>query len=524
MEHPEHANGAPKASGNDVSVMSAAYGPGSPVDGNLLTDLLSDVLAHVTSRSRVIEHGSEEETRLDFTEELPQWGAPLEEVLNRCWARIVRRSIYQSHPRYLAFPDSGNAIAGLAAEILIPVLNQNLIATAKSAPTATFAEVQVLWWLRRLIGFPADHYPTDAVDAAGLMVGGGVTANTVALLAARSNAYPEARKVGLAREQSPPAVFIPGDTMSHYSHGAAAWWTGLGEDSLIPVAVQDTYSMCPIDLERRITETKKEGRRAVAIIGQAGDSRTMAIDPLRRIAEIAARHSVWFHLDACHGGTLLFSNQLRHRLNGIELADSVAMDPHKGLCLPYSSSALLLKTPEHLAPLAKSTDITIKKGSYDLGQVTPFAGSRPFESLKLWLLLQHLGIKGVGRIVEHRYQMANHWKSLVDASPMFTTLNNVSVNSVVFSLSPVACRTHRPTVDELGRLNQLVHDRVYTEGDCCVHAFDLRDYGSRLGFGRGAKLRVLGVTLGNPLTDQGQLNRAFETLATHATAVANSAL
>ena len=153
--------------------------------------------------------------------------------------------------------------------------------------------------------------------------------------------------------------------------------------------------------------------------------------------------------------------------------------------------------------MAKSTDITINRGSYDLGQITPFAGSRRFDSLKLWMLLRHLGVKGIGRLVDCRFNLARYWKALVDRSPIFISLNDVTINSVVFCSANGCWRVPVPGSHwepQSGNSRQ----SLFGWG-CCIHCFDLRDAAGRSGFVRGTRLRVLGVTLGNPLTERHHL-------------------
>lgn len=470
--------------------------------------VLAELLAFMTSTGHVATNTQTRPLPSIFAEAIPREGCALDEILAVCRDSLLPGVIRQSHPLYLAFPDCGNAVSGFIAELYVALLNQNLIAVEKSAPSGTFFEIQVIRWLRQLIGYDLGAFPQDAVSVGGLMVGGGVGGNAVALLAARSRAYPNARMQGMCGVQRPPAVFISGDTLSHYSHLASAWWVGLGEENVFAVDSERDFTMSIKHLASSMALAHKDGRRCVAIVAQAGDSRTMAIDRLHEIADLAEKYGAWFHVDACHGGALLFSAHRRALLEGISRADSVVIDGHKGLCLPYTCSALLFKSPIDLRRLAKSTDITIKPGSYDLGQITPFAGSRRFDSLKLWMLVRHLGVNGIGHLVDSRFELASYWKSLIDRSELFVSLNDVTINSVAFSISPGApARLLSP--DRIGRLNQEVHDRVYLDGRCCIHSFDLRDCGGRLGFPRGTRLRVLGVTIGNPLTKQHHLDEAF---------------
>lgn len=303
---------------------------------------------------------------------------------------------------------------------------------------ATFVEIQVIQWLRELVGFSiTGTYPQSALGAGGVMTASGTHANATALLVARCKSFPESRKIGLCSLKIRPILIIPPDSLYHYSHIASFWWLGLGEDNIVHVDVSKDYRIDCDDLDKKL-QYYNNGVTSivVAVICQAGDSRTTTIEDFNKIADLTTKHNVWLHVDACHGGVLLFSETHQKKMAGIERVNSVSIDPHKGLCVPYSSSVVLFRDTDDLAFIGKSTDITIQKGSYDMGQITPFIGSRPFDSLKLWLLINNLGVRGIGNLVDYRYKLAQKWFEKISLSRFFMTLNNVDLNSVVFSVSP----------------------------------------------------------------------------------------
>lgn len=456
--------------------------------------------------AKVLDYKDELEIRSKFEDDIPKEGQSLEKITEEFCQKILDGSIRQANPNYLAFPDAGNSIASLMADILVGLTNQNLIATTKSAPTATFAEIQVIRWLRQLVGFPhTQDFPKNAVEVGGIMTMGGTLANATALLAARCKTLPESRVKGLQALNIKPVLIIAADTFYHYSHIASFWWLGLGEENIVYVNTLDDYRLDCDDLDKKLSEYNNgETSRVIAVVSQAGDSRTTTIEDFNKVADITQKHNVWLHVDACHGGVLLFSKKHRERMNGIERANSISIDPHKGLCTPYPASAVLFKDVEDCSLISKSTDITIQKGSYDLGQITPFLGSRAFDSLKLWFLIKHLGTDGISELIEYRYDLAKSWHSQIEQSEFFVTLNEVELNSVVFSISPkkLGKLIQEKNLDResLGKLNKLLHDQVYREGKLCIHSFDIVDVADRIATGVG-KLRVLGVTLGNPYTD-----------------------
>ncbi len=459
----------------------------------------------LNGNEKILNYYPEDQIRNRFLDKIPSAGKSMDKIIKEFQNKILDGSIRQSSPNYLAFPDSGNAISALAADILIGFTNQNLIATTKSAPTATFAEIQIIQWLRQLVGFPeAEFFPENAVKVGGLMTFGGTMANATALLVARCKVFPQSRKRGLNSSPIRPILIIAADTLYHYSHVASFWWLGLGEENIIFIKTLNDFRLDCVDLDKKLSQyNNSKTSKVIAVVGQAGDSRTTTIEDFKKVVAITKKHNVWLHVDACHGGVLLFSKKHRYRMQGIEQANSISIDPHKGLGIPYPSSAVLFRDPKDCELISKSTDITITKGSYDLGQITPFFGSRAFDSLKLWFLIKHFGTDGIGMLIDYRYKLAQKWTDGIKDSIFFESLNEVTLNSVVFSVSLKKIKKVYPNIllniEKIGRINKLIHDAVYKEGLLCIHNFDIVDITKKVTT-TGGKLRVLGVTLGNPYT------------------------
>ena len=493
--------------GNDVQLQKKFLGSATTEnDKEILRQCLEIGMNFVLDdKGKVFDYYPEDQIRNRFTDQIPSVGKGMDEIIKEFQSKILDGSIQQSSANYLAFPDSGNALSALAADILISFTNQNLIATTKSAPTATFAEMQVIQWLRQLIGFPdTENFPENALRAGGVMTSGGTLANATALLVARCKAFPQSRKKGLYTSQIQPILIIAADTLYHYSHIASFWWLGLGEENIVFVKALSNFRLDCDDLDKKLSQYNNGKKsKVIAVVGQAGDSRTTTIEDFKKVVAITKKHGVWLHVDACHGGVLLFSKKHRRSMRGIEQANSISIDPHKGLGIPYPSSAVLFRNVKDCELISKSTDITIRSGSYDLGQITPFFGSRAFDSLKLWFLIKHLGTEGIGALVEYRYELAKKWSDYINESKFFETLNEVKLNSVIFSISPKKLQNKysdvSPDQETISKINKLIHDEVYKEGYLCIHNFDIVDMAKRI-TSDGEKLRVLGVTLGNPYT------------------------
>jgi L-2,4-diaminobutyrate decarboxylase len=420
---------------------------------------------------------------------------------------IVSYSIRQNHPRYAAFPDAGNSKAALFAAALEPILNQNMIAVDKSSPIGTFIEIDLIHLLRKLVGY-GDAAEQSVFDIGGIATVGGVASNTAALLVARTKAFPSARTDGLSTHEAKPYLLISDETLEHYSHKASFWWLGLGENNVIPVASRN-YDFDLIDLEKKLKKYNSNGKKVVAVIALAGDSRTNTIQNIGQIYALTQKYDTWLHVDACHGGVALFSSYRDELCADFKLADSMSIDPHKGLAIPYSSSFCLFKNPEDLATISKSTDITIVKGSFDIGQVTPFAGSRSFDSLKLWYTIKSQGIAKITEHVDYRIKLTKEWHRLVSGSAYFTSLHKPMLTALAFTIAPEKARV---SVYEVSKLNKAIHDRAYQEGWFIIHCFDLIDYGQILQPGVNNRLISLGVNFGNIQLDVPMLKASLNYL------------
>lgn len=454
----------------------------------------------------VVEYREPADVFETLVEPAPAEGMPFEQLLAEVTEKVVRGSVNFSSAHFLAFPDAGNAVSAMCAHILAGLLNQNLINSVHTSPTATYVELAVIRWLRGLVGYPIAARPAGVLDVGGINVPGGVLANTIGLLLAREQRFAGTMARGFSSEPGRVKVFMP-RSISHYSSTAALGWLGLGTESVEAINVDDRLRLDQRELVRRIEACVSAGQVPLAIVAYCGDSRSMAIDDLPGLSAIALRYGVWLHVDACHGLSLCFSTKLRSRVRGLELADSVTIDPHKVLFTPYAASYVLVREPEKMALIAGVSDI-ITKEPFSFGQITPFLGSRPFSSLKLWMLMKHLGVDAIGRLVEHRHGLALLAAQRIAESPRFVVMNDVTINNVTFMFVPEGTRRawERGDLDDaafaerINHVNGELHRRCFEAGEFYVHTFKLPDLKGVLGVARHIPLQFLRVSIGNPLT------------------------
>lgn len=451
----------------------------------------------------VVNYKEQEQIMRNLLEPIPEGEKKLEDVVGEFKTKIMDGSVNFSSPNFMAFPDCGNSLAAMTGHILYAMLNQNLINSIHTSPTATFVEMTVINWLRGVVGYDVVENPKDILDVGGINVTGGVSANTVGLLLARENKFPGTISSGIQYDPKKIKVFLP-KGIGHYSIKAALGWMGLGKDNAVEVDTTPGFTIDQKDLVRKIKQCDKDDV-LLALVAYTGDSRTMAIDDFPNLYKIAQDYGMWFHIDACHGLSLCFSDKLKEKVRGIELADSVTIDPHKVLFIPYPLSYVLVKNPQKFGLIAGVSDL-ITMEPYSFGQITPFFGSRAFNSLKLWFLIKNLGRKKIGELIEHRHEMVKYFASLVEQTESFYMMNKVTINSAVYLYVPKALneKLYTPKKDEavaeINKLNKNIQLRIFREGKHYVHTFQLNDFRNVMGTGTRTVFQMQRLMLGNPLT------------------------
>ncbi|TAH35007.1 MAG: aspartate aminotransferase family protein [Planctomycetota bacterium] len=344
---------------------------------------------------------------------LPEHGEPLEHVFGAAAHWAVENSVHVGHPGYAGHMDSGVAVAGVLADFLAGALNQNLLAF-ELAPGATLLEKGLIQAFARLAGLPE--------GAGGLFTTGGTTANLTALLLARDAASRDGSRVGLSAER-PLGVLCSRD--AHYSIHKAAAVLGLGSERVLAVPVAPPERrLDPGALEGVYRGAVERGIRPVALVATAGTTSCGAIDPIGACADFCEEHGLWLHVDAALSGPLLFHPQERARLAGIQRADSIALDPHKWLYASKCAGILLVRNGRDLVPARYEAPYLDRFTSH--GEALPVSqgrrsleGSRRFDALKVWMILRHLGRRGVAALLEDRLRMTRWFHQALSEHPFF---------------------------------------------------------------------------------------------------------
>ncbi len=357
--------------------------------------------------------------QLEVAKWLPHGGMD-RSSFNEFLTRYLKHSVRLHHPRYIAhqvgIPDYPGALAALINGVV-----NNPMAIYEMGPSAATLEFAVINWMLEKIGWPIQPM-TGAADGtthgAGVLTHGGSLANLTALLAARARVAPEAWDNGTPHDL---AVLAPANC--HYSVARAISILGLGANALYPLAVTPTGVVIPEKMEDALQRVKLDGRRVMAVIGNACSTATGLHDPLVEMGEFCQTHKLWFHVDACHGATALLSRNARHYLDGIELGDSVVWDAHKMMQVPVLCAALLLKDAgdfdrafhQDASYLAFGHD----RDAYD-SLPRAVECTKASLGLKIFLNLAFRGEQALGDYVDDRYAMAAKAYDIIAARPGFS--------------------------------------------------------------------------------------------------------
>lgn len=294
------------------------------------------------------------------------------------------------------------------------------------------------------------------------MTAGGCLSNTVGMMAARESLFPGSGMTGLPVVASKIRVLVP-DVIEHYSIRSAMAWLGMGEANVVRVPVDDVYRMKIPELERVIKE-RVTGYHLLACIAYAGDSRSMRIDNLHDIGTVLRKNKVWFHVDACHGSQLAFSRTHRHKIRGIEEADSVTIDPHKVLWIPYMCSFALFKDPKSLVNVSTNSDLILKT-QWSLGQITPCVGSKAFDSLKLWTTIKYFGHSGIEALIDARLALTEEFQDEFNRHKEVLLLNETDINACIFIFMPQSLhqgkRISAKDVKKLNKCNSFIKTAIW---------------------------------------------------------------
>ncbi|ORX88179.1 PLP-dependent transferase [Basidiobolus meristosporus CBS 931.73] len=353
----------------------------------------------------VIDPHSPQELEKIFDFELTEKGVGPEGILDTIQG-MLRYSVRSWNNRFIDKLYSGTDPIGVISELILGVLNSNNHVYHVS-PVTTMMEIKTSRKMAEFIGFK---------DGSGITCPGGSASNQLAVITARNRKFPHIKREGFRRGE---VLTMFTSAHSHYSFEKAAIMMGIGTDHLISVPCTDHGTMIPEELEKCIQQSISRGESPFFVNGTAGTTVLGAFDPLRAIGAICQKYGLWFHVDGSWGGSVMFSNKLRHLIDGSELADSYTINPHKMLGIPLQCSYLLTKDPHVLQKFnALNAEYLFHGEHYDLGDGTVGCGRRP-DAVKMFLAWKYRGAKGFEIRVDRGFDLAQYMYHKLSEHPRF---------------------------------------------------------------------------------------------------------
>ena len=295
-----------------------------------------------------------------------------------------------------------------------------------ASPGAVRMENMLVRWMCDITGY--------SQAAHGTLTSGGSIANLVGIVTAR-----DAKKLK-ARDFEKTVIYS--SSQVHHSSDKAIRIAGLGEAIIRHIALDERSRILPGLLKEQIIRDEQAGLKPFLIIASMGTTNTGAIDPIDEIADIAESHNLWLHVDAAYGGFFMLCEEVRERVKGLHRADSIVMDPHKGLFIPYGLGAVLIKDGTHLTNSQHYTASYMQDAQNAVGEISPAEASpeltRHFRALRLWLPLLLHGLKPFKAALEEKLLLARYFETRIREIPGFEIVSHTELSVVGFRYLPAS--------------------------------------------------------------------------------------
>ncbi|MBT8258636.1 MAG: aminotransferase class V-fold PLP-dependent enzyme [Bacteroidia bacterium] len=321
----------------------------------------------------------------------------LSDLLDLYDREVAAKGIKPASGGHLGYIPGGGIYTSAIADYLVDVTNE-YVGINYSCPAGVAIEHELLDWMMDIFGYPR--------SSVGNLASGGSIANLIALTAARD-------KHGIKNEKIRNSVIYLSPQV-HHCINKALKIIGLEDVQIRYVELDSFHRIDTSDLEGKIKIDKKEGLHPFLIIASAGTTDTGAIDPMDRIADLAEEHNLWLHIDAAYGGYFVLVDSVKEKFKGIERSDSLVVDPHKGLFLPYGLGAVLVKDKEavyhsHVYRANYMQDAVAEESPVHPADVSPEL-TKHFRSLRMWLPLQLHGIEPFKACLEEKLLLTRYFR------------------------------------------------------------------------------------------------------------------
>lgn len=441
-----------------------------------MADWVADYRESIESR-RIVPTVAPGDVRAALAPRVPDEPETMAEILRDLDEIVLPGIVHWGHPAFLGYFGSTSNGPALLGEIAAAALNVSAM-TWRTSPAATELETVVLEWIRDLIGLP-DAFTGMVYDTASVAV-------LHALAAARERASCHVRARGVAGRSDIIVQHVYASDQAHSSLEKAMIVLGLGEQNVVRLPTDDAFRLDVGALRTAIDADRRRGVQPLAVVATVGSTSSASVDPVPGIADVCAREKLWLHVDAAYGGAMGVLPEARFLMEGVALADSVVINPHKWLFVPLDFSALYTRHPDVLRAVFALTP------EYLCGDTTAVSSSpaidymdygiqlgRRFRALKAWMVLRAFGRSGIAARLREHCRLAAVFARCVRDDPGFVLAAPHSMSVVCFRYQPAG-------QDEFtrDRLNESIVEGVNASGAAYLTHTRLRGRTAmRVGFG-----------------------------------------
>jgi aromatic-L-amino-acid decarboxylase len=393
--------------------------------GRQVADLVAGHLA--TVRGEPVQFPLDRRTareRIALPARAPEQGATFDEIIGVLRDRVFPYHAREPHPRFMGYVPSSPTFPAVLGDWI--ATGYNFFAGVWSvAAGPNQIELTVLEWFRQWLGMPE--------GARGLLTSGGSNATLTAVVAAR-HAAESAGHTDLSK------LVMYASDQAHSSVARAAWIAGIPRRNVRDVASDERFRLRIDALRDAIARDRAAGLHPFLVVGSAGATNTGAVDPLHELAGVAAREGLWYHIDAAYAGFAALTERGRALLSGIERADSVTLDPHKWLYVPFECGCLMVREPARLhaafhvlADYLKDVEARDEDVNFaDYGeQLTRYS-----RALKVWTSVTYFGLAAIRSAIDQCIDLAAHAERRVGESPELEVLSPAQFGVLCFRVHP----------------------------------------------------------------------------------------